>query len=236
MDFGRDSVGMDFRPRTAKRSHGVSEISRMVRFAVLAAAVLLATPAFAQPAPAEGLFISPAGEPFRAQPGEAYPLPRWFGGADADHDGALSPAEFDADALRFFDVVDLNHDGKLTNLEVQNYEDKIAPEIVRKIPLLSDRNPAIRSDAMKAMPARDEGKVRLRPPSEGAGFYALLNEPEPVTGADADFNTIITRAEWSAAAKRRFGRLDKNADRALRLDELPTPPVAQRAQPATPPR
>lgn len=203
----------------------------MFRPVIIAAALIAAGPALAQPAPPQGLFISPAGEPFRAGPGEAYPSAKWFAGADADHDGGLTPAEFDADALRFFDALDLNHDGKLNNLETQNYEDKVAPEIVRKIPLLSDRGPGRGSDPMKALPKPNEGPTRLRPPSEGAGYYSFLNEPQPVTGADTDFNTIISRTEWSAAAKRRFGRLDKNADRALRLDELPTPPVQAAAQP-----
>jgi hypothetical protein len=209
----------------------LSEKWRMYRSLFLAAALAAAAGAVAaQPEPPQALFISPAGEPFRAQPGEAYPLAKWFAGADANHDGALSATEFDADALRFFDVLDLNHDGKLTNLETQNYEDKVAPEIVRKIPLLSDRGPGRGSDPMKTLPTRSSGPARLRPPSEGAGFYSLLNEPQPVTGADTDFNTIITRAEWSAAAKRRFGRLDKNTDWSLRLDELPVPPAQQAAQ------
>jgi len=197
----------------------------MFRPVVIAAAALAATSVLAQPAPTPGLFISPAGEPFRAAPGQPYPLPVWFAGADADQDGAISLPEFDKDALRFFDVLDTNHDGKITSPETRAYETKVAPEIVRKIPLLSDRAAARPSDAMKALPPPASSGTRLRPPNEGAGFYSLLNEPQPVTGADVDFNSIITRQEWSAAAKRRFTRLDKTADRMLRPDELPVPPV-----------
>ncbi len=197
----------------------------MFRPVVIAAAALAATSVLAQPAPTPGLFISPAGEPFRAAPGQPYPLPVWFAGADADHDGALSLAEFDKDALRFFDVLDTNHDGKINGPETRAYETNVAPEIVRKIPLLSDRASARPSDAMRVLPPPSGSATRLRPPNEGAGFYALLNEPQPVTGADIDFNTIITRQEWSAAAKRRFARLDKTADHRLRVDELPVPPV-----------
>jgi len=198
----------------------------MFRPLLIAVVVASAGAAAAQPAPPAGLFISPAGEPFRAGPGEAYPLAKWFAGADADHDGALSPAEFNADGARFFDALDTNHDGKLSNAETVAYETNIAPEIVKKIPMLSgDRSRDHPTDAMRAMPPPNGGANRLRPPSEGAGFYSLLNEPEPVTGADTDFNTIVTRDEWTAAAKRRFGRLDKNADRMLRLDELPVPPI-----------
>jgi hypothetical protein len=197
----------------------------MFRPVVILAAFLAATPALAQPAPAAGLFISPAGEPFRAEPGQPYPLPTWFSGADADQDGAISPSEFDRDALRFFDVLDTNRDGKITSPETRAYETEVAPEIVRKIPLLSDRASGRPSDAMRTLPPPNGGATRLRPPNEGAGFYALLNEPQPVTAADTDFNSIITRQEWSSAAKRRFGRLDKSADRLLQLGELPVPPV-----------
>ena len=197
----------------------------MFRLVVIAAAALAATSVLAQPAPAAGLFISPAGEPFRAEPGQPYPLPVWFAGADADRDGSISASEFEKDALRFFAVLDANHDGKITGPETRAYETDIAPEIVRKIPLLSDRASARPSDAMRTLPPPAGGATRLRPPNEGAGFYALLNEPQPVTAADIDFNSIITPQEWSAAAKRRFTRLDKTADRQLRAEELPVPPV-----------
>ena len=208
----------------------------MFRPVVIAAAALAATSVLAQPAPATGLFISPAGEPFRAAPGQPYPLPLWFTGADADHDGAISPPEFDKDALRFFAVLDADHDGKITSVETRAYETNIAPEIVRKIPLLSDRGPARPSEAMRILPPPGGGSTRLRPPSEGAGFYALLNEPQPVTAADIDYNSIITPLEWSAAAKRRFTRLDKTADRLLRPDELPVPPVQALMQADAAPR
>jgi hypothetical protein len=207
------------------------ETAFMYRPVVLAAALLVAGSALAQSEPEAGLFISPAGEPFRAPAGQPYPLGAWFAGADLDHDGALSTAEFDKDAQRFFAVLDRNHDGKVDNSETRFYESDVAPEIVRKIPLLSERAGAgHQSDPMKALPRSNNGPTRLRPPSEGAGFYALLNEPEPVTAADMDFNTIITPAEFSAAAKRRFARLDSNADFSLKLDELPTPPVVAMMQ------
>ena len=73
------------------------------------------------------LFISPAGEPFRAPPGAPYPVVDWFNGADANHDGALSRDEFVADSVRFFNVLDMDHNGVLDGFEVSNYENHVAP-------------------------------------------------------------------------------------------------------------
>jgi hypothetical protein len=42
-----------------------------------------------------------------------------------------------------------------------------------------------------------------------------------VTAADANFDGRITKAEFLAAADRRFKRLDKRGDGKLTLDELP---------------
>lgn len=77
------------------------------------------------------LFISPAGEPFRAEPGSPYPVVVWFAGADADHDGALSRDEFVADSLRFFDRLDVDHNGVIDGFEVSAYETQVAPEILQ---------------------------------------------------------------------------------------------------------
>src|SRR5436190_13679850 len=53
------------------------------------------------------LFISPSGEPFHGEDG----LGRWLAQADTDHDGAVTLAEFRADALHSFKVLDTNGDG-----------------------------------------------------------------------------------------------------------------------------
>ena len=79
------------------------------------------------------VFISLSGEPFRAPAGAPYPVAAWFGRADSDHDGRLTRAEARADALAFFDRLDKNHDGVLDGLEVQDYEQTVAPEILPRI-------------------------------------------------------------------------------------------------------
>ena len=66
---------------------------------LLLLAALIATPSAAQPGPPHegmgGLFISPSGEPFRGGEGRQ----AWFARADTDPDGALTLAEFRADAV-----------------------------------------------------------------------------------------------------------------------------------------
>ena len=71
-------------------------------------------------------------------------------------------------------------------------------------------------------PAEDLGS-RRRPPKEllGAAAYGLLAEPEPVRAADTDLDGRVTKAEFLAAADRRFNLLDKRKDGKLTLDELP---------------
>jgi hypothetical protein len=58
-------------------------------------------------------------------------------------------------------------------------------------------------------------------PLEGAGRYGYIATPEPVAAADIDFDGRVTRAEFLAAASRRFGLLDANHDSVLTQRELP---------------
>ena len=82
-------------------------------------------PTAPHPAPSRlRLFISPMGEPFR---GDA-PQVQWFEQADADHDGAISRAEFLADAQRFFQRLDRGHDGEIDPDDIQVYESRMIPE------------------------------------------------------------------------------------------------------------
>jgi hypothetical protein len=76
-----------------------------------------------------GLFVSPAGEPFRRTPGGPPPLRAWFAPADTDHDGAIAWPEFEADFVRYFHVLDADHDGEIAPAEVARYEQEILPEM-----------------------------------------------------------------------------------------------------------
>ena len=188
----------------------------------------------------EQLFISPAGEPFRAPAGSPYPVATWFAGADANHDGVVSRAEFVADSLRFLAVVDADHDGVIDGFEVSAYENRIAPEIIGGAPPSTTRRGPMgqgpgdgppgggRSGGGHPGGGRQAGAMGNV--LQGASLYGLIAEPEPVMGADADFNRRITKDEAIKAAKTRFALLDVDKDGVLTLKELPKTPVQLQAE------
>ncbi|WP_312160841.1 hypothetical protein [Phenylobacterium sp.] len=179
----------------------------MLRIAIAAAALAAASPALAQPAgppPGHRPFLSPAGEPFRGEDG----LAAWFAGADADKDGALTLSEFRDDAMRFFKVLDADGDGQVDGHENSLYETRIAPEITR---MDMDGPPGKRPMVRK---------TDKREPRVGAARFSLINEAQPVRGADADLNQRVSSEEWAKAARRRFEILDTDQDGKLTLEAL----------------
>ncbi len=181
------------------------------------------------------LFISPAGQPFRARQGQPYPVAQWFQAADADHDGRLTRAEFRADAVAFFQMLDANHDGVIDGFEIQHYEQDVAPEINPQVEglrfgegmdlALGDEKGGSRDPNIGRGP-KESGREEAgdqRP--EGAGLYGLLNEPEPVAATNVRFDSRIAPADFAAAADRRFDALDKKGLGYLTLDALPKTPV-----------
>jgi hypothetical protein len=189
--------------------------------------------------PRRSLFISPAGEPFRAEPGAPYPVAVWFAGADADHDGALTRDEFVADALRFFDRIDGDHNGVIDGFEVSTYETQVAPEILQGFQG-GGEGPGMRGRGGQGGPGGGGrrggggGGKRSGGPMggmlQGAAPYSLLAEPQPVMASDGDFDRRITRAEATKAAKARFALLDTDGDGRLRLADLPQTPVQARLE------
>ena len=180
--------------------------------------VLAGTAATAQPtAPPAGppviVFISPMGEPFRRAQGSGEPIDRWFNGADADHDGAIGVTEFQADAARFYATLDVNHDGEIAPDEMIRYETEIAPEVQAGIGMAIARN--------------NQRRMRSGDGPYGRGTQALLNIPQPVISADADFNRGVSPAEFRHTAGQRFLLIDRNHDGRLTRDEL-VPPTDER--------
>ena len=176
-------------------------------------------------------FISPMGEPFRAHGTSDDTLADWFRKADRNHDGVLTSDEMIADAERFFAVLDTNHDGEIDPEEINAYEWNVAPEIqvnsrTRRPP--GERAPAALADDDDERP-RDRRKQRAEEDStslglhgalQGAARYGLLQIPEPVAAADADFNRGVSLAEFRQAALERFALLDSAHSGQISLAQL----------------
>lgn len=195
----------------------------MPRRLVVPSLVALAAASTAAPAGAQQrrIFISPMGEPFRGSESAPDPERAWFDGADADHDGTVTRAEFQKDASRFFATLDQGRDGEIDPGDIDRYESVVAPEV------RSGEGPGIVAPASgdggsggKA-PAYDTGRL-------GAARFSYFSLPEPVTAADRNFNRGIDAAEFAYAAEQRFKALDKNGDGRLAWSELPH--VSARAQ------
>lgn len=169
------------------------------------------------PRPAQQLFISPSGQPFRAHPGAPYPSAAWFAAVDRNQDGRLDRTEHRLDAAAWFKVVDSDADGRISMLETTHWEEELVPEILR-------------GDAMDLSgPGRRRGgppgRNELDSRRQGAGPYSLINEPHPIRGADLDLSMSVDAAEWTAAADRRFRLLDRDGDGAVTEAELGEAPV-----------
>lgn len=206
-------------------------------------------PAQRNAGPRGQLFVSPAGEPFRAEPGTPYPVITWFAQADGDHDGKIDRTEFAADFDRFFDLIDINHDGVVDPAEVKRYEREVVPEVAAGDgfgpgfgpgpgggrPRRGGPRLAIAGNGSGGGGAGQDGDVQAPPPRRGddqpilgAGRYGLINIPEPVSSTDINLDGSITRYEFRQAATRRFTLLDFDNRGVLRLADLPRTP-AQRS-------
>jgi hypothetical protein len=174
------------------------------------------------------LFISPSGEPFRSGDG----LAAWFAQADADHDGAITASEFQADALRAFKLYDANGDGVIDGFEIQAYEHDRVPEIAEILIGGEDmgdrrggggrrsRRGGRQGGGNQGGGEQAPGPAAVGAGREGAARFSLLNEPEPLLAADADVDGKVTLAEWTRATARRFATLDKDHSGRLTLEKL----------------
>lgn len=198
--------------------------------------------------PRPTIFLSPAGQAFHAAAGEPYPVAKWFAQVDRDHDGRISREEFRADFEAFFRTLDANHDGMIDSFELDDYEHKVAPEILSVLERPGVEAPSEHNDGQTGgergggghrhrgdgpqeldAPARQEGgpsgqNSTMRLSALGASAYSLLDVSEPVASADADFDGKVTLAEFLAAADRRFDQLDTKRLGYLTLQTLPRTP------------
>jgi Ca2+-binding EF-hand superfamily protein len=226
-------------------THGISPM--------IALAFLVSTLAAAEPAPAASTrpitisghpwapFISPMGEPFRPKSRDDDTLADWFYSADQNRDGFVTGDEMVADAERFFATLDTNHDGQIDPDELAAYEDQIAPEIqvntkTKRLPGQPAAAPKHADswssdddhdrDRRRGSGFDDDGSLGIGGALQGAARYSLLNMPEPVAAADADFNRAITLQEFREAALARFQLLDKTHQGRVTLLQLEAMPHA----------
>ena len=196
--------------------------------------------------PRPSLFVSPAGQPFRAERGQPAPMAAWFAEADANGDGAISFAEFQADFRRWFAALDTNHDGEIAPDEVTRYETEILPEMA------SGRGGGFgggmggrgggwggrggrgghggmggrgggmggRGGGWGGGGGGSGGGAGIGYVPSGAARFGLLPIPHPIMAADEDLNRGISVAEWDHAAASRFNLLDEAHNGRLTLEEL----------------
>lgn len=176
-------------------------------------------------------FVSPMGEPFRSRSVDDDPFARWFHQADSNRDGIITAVEMGADAARFFRALDSDGDGVIDSEEIMFYEQDIAPEVQvnSNWKLSRDEAAAKRASGEDRKPGRRERRQAGNTIDgyridglQGAARYGLLNLPQPVVGADADFNRKITLNEFSRAASYRFQLLDTESTGGLTLPQLKT--------------
>jgi len=188
------------------------------------------------------MFISPCGEPFRAQPGAPYPVVDWFNQADANHDGKLDKDEFRADADRFFKQLDINGDGALSRSEILIYERKWVPEILGGnvtvgqyggarlwLAQFAGAGPGGAAGGM-SQPINPQGDkpIQTKPKAPGldesgagASPYSFFDEPEPIMTADFNVNGLILRDNFLKVADMHFDSLDSDQKGYLTLKSLP---------------
>jgi len=177
------------------------------------------------------IFIAPSGEPFRVSGDQPYPVAKWFAGADKNGDGKLDYAEFDADFMRFFETLDVNHDGAIDGVERTRYENQVAPETLGSSWAIEARQDEEAQDV--DFGGDDEGAATIKREKPkygsnpvGAARFDLLGMPEPVAAMDTELRGRISRRIAEEAARQRFNLLDEQNLGYLTLASLP-PTYAQ---------
>ncbi|QJE71839.1 hypothetical protein HHL28_00780 [Aerophototrophica crusticola] len=140
----------------------------------------------------------PLGRPARDKDAYVESTLDWFGQADRDGDGKLSPAELEADVARFFGSLDADGDGAVNSRELADSRLRLAASFH-----------APREDAAPS----PDGPPRGGP--MGRGGMAGGMGADPVMSADLDLDFRVTLAELQAQAGRKLATADRDRDGAL---------------------
>ena len=107
------------------------------------------------------------------------------------------------------------------------YESKIAPEVQSNSDWKRTRQETAAEPRSVEDPDRGDRRRRVNTIDgyqldglQGAARYGLLNLPEPVAGADADFDRFVSLDEFRGAAGYRFQLLDSDHTGRLTFQSL----------------
>jgi Ca2+-binding EF-hand superfamily protein len=140
---------------------------------------------------------------------------------DANHDGNVSPTEFEAHALDHFDNADANHDGKVTGDELKG----AAGDMFSKADINGDgkldKNEAKKfpPPVFKKLDANNDGFLTKEELEKAPELKGGKSGPAQLPG-DTDKDGTLTKAEATQEAQVAFKKLDANNDGSLSKEEL----------------
>jgi hypothetical protein len=120
-------------------------------------------------------------------------------------------------------------DGVIDSLEVNFYEHRVVPEILNPlvgaletgIVRVSLQTPDSVSPVSPVAPGSDPVYRSHLNSEQGATFFSLFQEPEPVRSADRNFDYRVSLKEFEEHSDRHFHALDRDNKGYFTLAELP---------------
>jgi Ca2+-binding EF-hand superfamily protein len=166
---------------------------------------------------------------------------------DSNRDGIVTVEDLEADAARFFALLDRKQDGEIDPEDIEHYETVLAPEIRVAGAIGGPGMTRAKGGGGGGRGRRgggggggggggsrggnggkdggdspsDDRAVRNVEGKRGAARFGYLDFPEPVTAADGNMNRGVDPMEFKRAADTRFALLDTNDDGKLVQSELP---------------
>lgn len=141
----------------------------------------------------------------------------WFHRVDANHDGVLTLDEVMAESDRCFALMDSDHDGTITPLELQQYRLRQPFHAPSEAPSqrLGDN---LRVTNPDMVPPLGEGEPTTW--LGGPDASQIRQGLDPVMAADADADFRVTREELRAQTARKFARWDARHDGRVTAQEF----------------